>query len=85
MSDCTPQIARFMQSQFLVTFDGQRVTPTTNLFESGHLDSFGFVELITFLEREFAITFSDEDLLSNRLNSLAGVAALVQEKLRHGR
>lgn len=76
------RIADFMTRHFLFTFDQVTVTATTNLFESGHLDSFGFVELITFLEQEFAITFSDDDLLGSRLTSLASFVAIVQEKQR---
>jgi len=80
-TDLSFKIADFMQKQFLFTFDGRTVTAETNLFESGHLDSFGFVELVTFLEQEFAIKLSDDDLLSNRLNSLASLTAVVEEKL----
>lgn len=83
--DISSTIADFMEKQFLFTFDGRAVTDQTNLFASGHLDSFGFVELITFLEQEFAIKLSDDDLLSNRLNSLASLAAVVEEKLSHAR
>lgn len=77
------RIADYMSRQFLFAFDGQKVTPETNLFAAGCLDSFGFVELLTFLESEYAIKFTDEELLSNRLNSLAGLTAVVEGKVNH--
>lgn len=74
------KIKTYLMQQFLFAFDGYNVTPETNLFASGHIDSFGFVELVAFLEAEFTIKFTDEELLSNNLNSLAGLVAAVEGK-----
>lgn len=74
-------IEAFISQQFLFDFDGEQVKPTTNLFTAGLVDSFGFVELITFLETEFSIKFTDEELLGTRLNSLKGITAVVKEKV----
>lgn len=77
------KIKTYLMQQFLFEFDGDNVTPETNLFSSGHIDSFGFVELIAFLEAEFKLKFTDEELLSNNLNSLAGLVAAVEGKLAY--
>ena len=74
------KIKTYLTHQFLFTFDGDDVTAETNLFSSGHIDSFGFVELVTFLEAEFKIKFTDEELVSNKLNSLAGMVEAVEGK-----
>lgn len=76
-------IKTYLTQQFLFTFDEQTVTQETNLFSAGYIDSFGFVELIAFLEAEFKLKFTDEELLSNTLNSLAGLTAAVEGKLAY--
>jgi acyl carrier protein len=53
----------------------------TDLFKQGYIDSYGYIELIKFLETEFQILFSDEELVSGNLNTFANVAHLVRTKL----
>jgi len=59
---------------------GQDVTGTTNLFKEGIMDSFGYVQLITFLESEFGITYSEDDMFTNVLVSLDSIVASVRLK-----
>lgn len=82
MNSDEAQIRQFMGTQFLFDFDDS-VTPDSNLFQLGLIDSFGFVELVSFLEREFQVRFSDEELVDGTLNSLANIVASVRSK-RHG-
>ena len=49
--------------------------------ESGLLDSFGVLDLVQFLEQEFGIHVSDEELLPERFESLQAVASFVESKL----
>lgn len=49
--------------------------------ESGLLDSFGILDLVRFLEEEFSIQVSDEELLPENFQSLDAVANFVQAKL----
>ena len=76
-------IRKFLQNQFLFEFDENSITSHTNLFTSGLVDSFGFVELISFLEFKFQIKFLDEELLSNSLNSLDSITKTIEEKQRN--
>jgi acyl carrier protein len=73
-------LARFLHDQFLVDFD-DRVNGGTDLFAAGFIDSFGFMELISFLETEFAVEYAAEELLLGQLNSLDGLVASVGRKL----
>ena len=73
------KIRSFLQHTFLVDFDDD-VDETTDLFDSQVIDSFGFIELVTFLEQEFKLSVSEEDLLSNRLNSLSAITVYVKDK-----
>lgn len=49
--------------------------------ETGMLDSLGILDLVHFLEEEFSIRVSDEELLPENFQSLTGVAGFVQSKL----
>jgi len=61
--------------------DISQVSSETDLFKQGYVDSYGYIELIKFLESEFHIRFSDEELVSGSLNTISNVANLVREKL----
>ncbi len=75
-TDIEVTIRRFLTRQFLFEFAGE-VDAASNLFGLGLIDSFGFVELVSFLEREFAMKVSDEDLVDGSLTSLVGIVGLV--------
>ena len=44
------------------------------------LDSTGFLELISFVERTFNIRLSDSDMVPENLDSLNGIERFVEEK-----
>ncbi|MBS0534432.1 MAG: acyl carrier protein [Proteobacteria bacterium] len=69
-------IAKFMSETFLFEFD-TTVTPDTNLFDAGLIDSFGFTQLIAFLEETFAITLTEDDFASDDISSLNGIVRIV--------
>ena len=72
-------ISRFLQERFLVEF-GKNADGTTDLFKSGFIDSFGFMELVSFLETEFHIEYQAEELMLGQLNSLDGLVDSVDTK-----
>lgn len=78
--DRTERILRFIEERFLVDFDSE-VTPQSDLFKEGVIDSFGYIQLMAFLEAEFAIHFEDEDILLNVFVSLEAIDAFVAQKI----
>ncbi len=52
----------------------------TSLLDSGLIDSTGVLELITFLESEFAITIEDLEVVPENLDTLARLTAFVTRK-----
>ena len=77
------QIQDYMRRNLLVNFE-QGIEPTTDLFEAGLIDSFGFVDLVAFLERTFGIVLSDDELGSFEMSTLAGISTLVSARLAAG-
>ena len=51
-----------------------------SLFLSGRLDSFSMMNLVLFLEKAFALTFSDLEFDVEKVDSLNAIAALVHAK-----
>ncbi|WP_437836508.1 acyl carrier protein [Sorangium sp. So ce1153] len=69
-----------MQRTFLFTFN-EEIDESTDLFKAGIMDSFGYMQLIDFLQKNFQITFSNGELLSNVLATLSAIVATVEAKL----
>lgn len=67
----------FMVERFLID---DSVGDEVDLFEQGVVDSFGLVEMITFLETSFEIAFAKAEFMSPRLHTMGGIIGLVQEK-----
>jgi len=56
------------------------VTDNTDLFKEGLIDSYAFMELIKYLEKDFKIRFTDEELVSS-LNTFNSIVSTVQARL----
>ena len=56
----------------------------TLLLENGVVDSIGVLELVGFLESEFGIAVTDEDLTADNFRTVAQIGAFVQVKQRTG-
>ncbi len=76
--DISAKLIEFLETEFLVDF-GQDFQKQTNLFDAQIVDSFGLLELVKYLEREFQITVPNEALTTGRLTSLKAIQELVEE------
>ncbi|WP_030663681.1 acyl carrier protein [Streptomyces rimosus] len=72
----TQKIQQFIEERFLVQFGGE-VTADTDLFQAGVIDSFGYIQLMSFIENDFALRDTDDELLSNIFVSLTDIDAFV--------
>jgi acyl carrier protein len=71
------RIKKFLVQQFPATKNVGNEDP---LITNGLIDSLGILEVVTFLENEFAITISDEDLLPENFGSVHSLSSFVQQK-----
>jgi acyl carrier protein len=53
------------------------LNPQDDLLESGVVDSLGILDLVAFIEQEFGIEVSDEDLLPENFNTIDRLTAFV--------
>ena len=81
MSDPKTKIKEFIIGNFLFG-NGDGLNDDTSFLEEGIIDSTGILELITFLEEEFAIKVDDEELIPENLDSIKNVAAFLEIKLQ---
>ena len=74
---CCEQISRFFRERL----DTQVPAPDTDLFDSGLLDSLAFIDLVVYLEQQFAIEIIARDLEPENFRTLAGIAEFVAERI----
>jgi acyl carrier protein len=71
------RIETFIRVQFAVASTDARFNRSTPLFERGYVDSVGAVELLSFIQEEFAVVIPDEELLSDEFSTIDGIAAVI--------
>lgn len=52
-----------------------------SLLDSGIVDSMGTLEIVEYLEDEFGIEMSDEDMVADHFESVSSIAAYVKSRL----
>jgi acyl carrier protein len=75
------QIRQFILSSFLFTSDQSVLRNDESLLERGMIDSTGVLELVAFLESQFGVTVSDEELLPDNLDSVNQIESFVKRKV----
>lgn len=80
MSDTKTTIKNFIIENFLFGND-DGLKDDTSFLEEGIIDSTGVLELVTFMEEEFAINIDDEDLIPENLDSINNIAAYLEKKI----
>ena len=73
------QINHFIVQQFPLARQRQ-LSNDDPLLENGILDSLGVLELVNYLEREFKISISDEELVPEHFQTITCLTAFIQQK-----
>lgn len=64
------------------TFDDvEKIKDDTLIFEEGILDSMGLLFLIEFLQEEFNLTTSDEELVVENFQSINNIMTFIESKM----
>ncbi len=64
-----------------VTFtDIENIKNDTLIFEEGLFDSLGFLSLISFIDEEFGIEVTNNELVEENFESINAVASFIQRK-----
>ena len=73
--DLTRQIQAFIVEEFL--FGEGNVAPDDDLFETGVVDSLGFMRLLAYMDRTFGVQVAMADIVMENFNTAHKVAAYV--------
>jgi acyl carrier protein len=65
--------------------DDSRFGESTDLFDSGYIDSLGIVSLTARIETEFGVTPTEQDLFDPRFTTIAGMAEIIAARLTPNR
>ena len=75
------KIRAFIIENFLFGEDTD-LKDNTSFLEEGIIDSTGVLELIEFLEEEFALEIDDEDMIPENLDSLNNIERYINKLLK---
>ena len=75
MQQVIQTLADYIKEQYNARLDTQ-----DNIFDSGIIDSLGFVNLIGFISQVFEIEFEPEDLIEDNFQSLERIAEFILQK-----
>lgn len=73
-------VRRFLEENFLYMRPDFELGDDDRLLERGVVDSMGVAEMVTFIEDEFAIKTSDDDITEANLGSLRAIGRFVSQK-----
>lgn len=74
------KIRDFIEEQFLIEFD-ETFPESSDLFKEGVMDSFGYIQLIRFLEKEFDIKFTEQEMTEGVMVSLTQIEQVIAPKI----
>jgi methoxymalonate biosynthesis acyl carrier protein len=72
----------FIRDRFNVPADDPDFNTDVHLFDYGYIDSFGAVELMAFVQTEYAVEITGADLVAFPLNTIRQIAGLVVGRLK---
>ena len=70
----------FIKKQFKVPETDPDFTDDVHLFDYGYVDSFGAVELTTFVDSQFGVKITDRDLVAYPLNTIREISSFVEKR-----
>jgi len=73
------RVRGFILESFYVS-DPEELTDEVSLLDSGYVDSTGMMEIILFLEGEYAIHIEDYETIPDNLESISRIVAFVARK-----
>lgn len=75
------KIRQFITEAYVFRETASDFSDTESLFDAGIVDSFGILNLITFLEETFDLQVKDDEVIPENFNSVAAMASFVDGKL----
>lgn len=74
------QIIKFLKKGNPLLKGKKKIPTNISLLQAGYLDLFGFLELVSFIEKKFKITIKDDEITPEKFGSLNKMSALIKIK-----
>ena len=74
------QIVDYILRSHVSPYDATTIPLDQSLVELGVLDSYGVVELVSFLESNWSITIADSEITREKMGSINKMVSLIQGK-----
>ena len=82
MRDIKQTVKNYIDENLLMGGRGEEIRDDSSFLDIGVLDSTGVIELVSFLEKTFAIKVLDEEMVPENLDTLTNIERYVNSKLR---
>jgi D-alanine--poly(phosphoribitol) ligase subunit 2 len=80
ITEIMPDLRSYIREHFKVTETDADFTDDVHLFDYGYVDSFGAVDLTTFVEERFSIQISEADMVVYPLNTIREIAIFISRR-----
>ena len=70
------QLRKFIVENFLFGDETMPFSNEDSLLDRGLIDSTGVLELVAFLQQNFAITIADDEIVPDNLDSILGISKI---------
>ena len=74
------QVRQYIAENFLFSDDGCSLPDDASFLEEGIVDSTGVLELVMFVQEEFGIAVSDDEIVPQNFDSIDRLAAYIETK-----
>jgi len=74
------ELSEFVRRQFGVPEDDPDFNDEIDLFSYGYIDSFGAVELISFITSRFSVQLTDSDWAASPMNTIREISSFVAKR-----
>jgi len=80
--DVKDVIRQFIHTELLYKKENIRLDDTTQLLDTGILDSLGIMKLLPFLEETFSIRVNEEELIPENFECIDTISRLIVKKIK---
>jgi acyl carrier protein len=79
MADLQRRLLDFVVQNFMVELE--EIELDKSMIDEGIIDSFGLIEISSFLEMEFSIQIAEEDMTRQNFGSILKIVSFVKERM----
>ena len=77
-------LREFLAANYFLGDEPSQLAASSSLIEAGLIDSTGVLELVGYLEEQFGIRITNEELLPENLDSIENIVGFVERKRQSG-